>query len=474
MREAASFWRRTRFCTFGRRRGRRASVGATAIGLLFSFLSVPAYATPVAASGGPMRAATAIAASSSGASGYRLVASDGGIFSFGDAGFFGSTGGVVLNRPIVGMASTPDGRGYWLVASDGGIFSFGDAGFFGSTGSVALNRPIVGMAMATGGTTATPTATPTPTPTPAPPAQQVAVQTTSLPSATAGAPYSAYLAATGGQTPYFWVVTSGALPPGITLLSSGQLAGTPTVSGSYTFTVLVRDAGTPALSAVATVTVVVSAAPVSVMTSPNWSGYIAASGTFTGVAGTFTVPFIQAGTSISDSVSEWVGIDGSSNQSLIQAGVRELPDPLNPTLFFVSPWWEILPAPLTNITSMVVRAGDQVTVQIAKIAGTAWRISLLDNTNGQAFTTYQSYSGPESSAEWIVEAPTNDISGVPIQSVLAPYSPAVTFARLLINGSNAALYKAVMIQNGVVVSSPSPFTPNGFAVAYGSSPPQAP
>ena len=66
--------------------------------------------------------------------GYWLVASDGGIFAFGDAGFFGSTGGSTLNKPIVGMAATPDGKGYWLVASDGGIFGFGDAGFFGSTG----------------------------------------------------------------------------------------------------------------------------------------------------------------------------------------------------------------------------------------------------------------------------------------------------------------------------------------------------
>ncbi len=78
--------------------------------------------------------------------GYWLVASDGGVFSFGDAGFFGSTGATPLNAPIVGMAATPDGHGYWLVASDGGIFAFGDAGFFGSTGSIRLNRPIVGMA----------------------------------------------------------------------------------------------------------------------------------------------------------------------------------------------------------------------------------------------------------------------------------------------------------------------------------------
>jgi hypothetical protein len=78
--------------------------------------------------------------------GYWLVASDGGVFAFGDARFYGSTGSLKLNEPIVGMASTPDGGGYWLVASDGGVFTFGDARFHGSTGSLKLNKPIVGMA----------------------------------------------------------------------------------------------------------------------------------------------------------------------------------------------------------------------------------------------------------------------------------------------------------------------------------------
>ncbi|MDE3203544.1 MAG: hypothetical protein KGQ66_04915 [Acidobacteriota bacterium] len=85
-------------------------------------------------------------AATSDGKGYWLVASDGGIFAFGDAHFYGSTGGVPLTRPIVGMAATPDGQGYWLVASDGGIFAFGDAHFFGSTGGVPLVKPIVGMA----------------------------------------------------------------------------------------------------------------------------------------------------------------------------------------------------------------------------------------------------------------------------------------------------------------------------------------
>ncbi len=77
--------------------------------------------------------------------GYWMVASDGGIFSFGDAQFFGSMGGSPLNKPIVGMSTTPTGKGYWLVASDGGIFAFGDANFFGSMGAAKLNQPIVAM-----------------------------------------------------------------------------------------------------------------------------------------------------------------------------------------------------------------------------------------------------------------------------------------------------------------------------------------
>jgi hypothetical protein len=83
--------------------------------------------------------------------GYWIVASDGGIFNYGDAGFMGSAGNIKLNQPIVGMAATPDGGGYWLVASDGGIFSYGDAQFYGSAGAIHLNQPIVGMAGAPGG-----------------------------------------------------------------------------------------------------------------------------------------------------------------------------------------------------------------------------------------------------------------------------------------------------------------------------------
>ena len=74
------------------------------------------------------------------------MASDGGIFNFGDVAYFGSTGGMPISAPVVGMVRTADGQGYWMVGRDGGIFNYGDAGFYGPTGGMHLNKPIVGMA----------------------------------------------------------------------------------------------------------------------------------------------------------------------------------------------------------------------------------------------------------------------------------------------------------------------------------------
>ncbi len=93
---------------------------------------------------------------SGGVGGYWLAAADGGIFSFGNAAFYGSVPGALapgtkLAQPVVGMAATSDRKGYWMDAADGGIFSFGDAAFHGSVPGVLppgthLVQPVVGMA----------------------------------------------------------------------------------------------------------------------------------------------------------------------------------------------------------------------------------------------------------------------------------------------------------------------------------------
>ncbi len=75
----------------------------------------------------------------------------GTVLSRGGAQAYGSLAGKALDKPIVGMAPTPDGHGYWLVASDGGIFTFGDAKYYGSTGNQSLTQPVVALSAAPDG-----------------------------------------------------------------------------------------------------------------------------------------------------------------------------------------------------------------------------------------------------------------------------------------------------------------------------------
>lgn len=94
----------------------------------------------------PTGAVVGIAATPSG-DGYWLVAGDGSVYAFGDAGHYGS-GREVLGEDdfVIGMAATPTGPGYWLLDVAGEVYAFGDAGRFGSLAPIRRNFPSVGMA----------------------------------------------------------------------------------------------------------------------------------------------------------------------------------------------------------------------------------------------------------------------------------------------------------------------------------------
>jgi hypothetical protein len=132
--------------------GSPAAAAAPPVNSVVPFGTTALGANAVAGANAPI---VGMAATSDGG-GYWLVGSDGGIFTFGAAQFYGSTGSLHLQRPIVGITPTATRGGYWLVASDGGIFAFADAGYYGSipgsglnpAGSGmphSLNAPIVGM-----------------------------------------------------------------------------------------------------------------------------------------------------------------------------------------------------------------------------------------------------------------------------------------------------------------------------------------
>ncbi len=155
--------------------------------------------------------------------------------------------------------------------------------------------------------------------------------------------------------------------------------------------------------------------------SLNWSGYAVTptGGGVTAVTSTFTVP--SAGLAPPGFAATWTGIGGYNTSDLIQAGAAEQSAPDNPILgpqYYA--WYELLPdseTQLTNCTgdaNCTVTPGDNVTVNISQVSGNTWSIAMTD-AGKWSWSKNVTYSSSESSAEWILEAPT-----LVAQTVLAP------------------------------------------------------
>ncbi|HEX5425950.1 MAG TPA: fibronectin type III domain-containing protein, partial [Candidatus Acidoferrales bacterium] len=84
------------------------------------------------------------------------------------------------------------------------------------------------------------------------------ITTTSVPNGTTNTAYSAFLYAGGGNTPYTWTISSGSLPTGVTMSTAGDISGTPTAAGAFTFTAKVTDSSSPANTATASFTLTVT------------------------------------------------------------------------------------------------------------------------------------------------------------------------------------------------------------------------
>jgi len=147
--------------------------------------------------------------------------------------------------------------------------------------------------------------------------------------------------------------------------------------------------------------------------SGNWSGYAVtpSADNVTGVDSSFIVP--TASPLIPGFAATWDGIGGYSTSDLIQAGVSEN----SPETGLIeggdyNAWYEILPASETEITdctgnsACTVNAGDQITVDIQLVTGQTWNIDIADPTEGWTWDQDINYASSESSAEWILEAPT--------------------------------------------------------------------
>lgn len=202
--------------------------------------------------------------------------------------------------------------------------------------------------------------------------------------------------------------------------------------------------------------------------SGNWSGNAVTGSTYSSVTAKWTVPTAAASKKATFS-SDWVGIDGFNNSDLIQTGTES--DFFNGSAHYDA-WWEILPSAETVIPSIAVKPGDTITASVTKVSGSRWRINITDGA--QSFTTMQTYTGPQTSAEWIEEAPT--VGGR--IATLANYGQT-TFDPGTVNGANPGLTASdggVMVQKNRVVSTPSnpDSDTDGFNMAFGATAPAPP
>jgi hypothetical protein len=146
--------------------------------------------------------------------------------------------------------------------------------------------------------------------------------------------------------------------------------------------------------------------------SRNWSGYVAANGTFTGVSGTWKVPQPTAG-QVSASDATWVGIGGARGRDLIQAGTEETL--VGSSQVHYNAWIEMLPD-VSHPIPLTVNPGDSVTVSINQSGTDQWLITVADNTTGKSYKTTETYTSSRTSAEWIEEAPSGGRRVVPLDN----------------------------------------------------------
>jgi Putative Ig domain len=183
-------------------------------------------------------------------------------------------------------------------------------------------------------------------------APPLSVTTTSLPGAVAGVAYSAKLAATGGISPYTWLLSGGTLPEGLTLHTNGAISGTPKSAGSATFTVEVADSDTPAETAPGSLSITVGTAALVVTTGTDlptahdgtaYSVKLAADGGITPYTWSLTSGTLPAGLTLRTNGT----IDGTPSADGTYGFSVQVSDAETPPATAGASFTLVVPAPLT-------------------------------------------------------------------------------------------------------------------------------
>lgn len=213
--------------------------------------------------------------------------------------------------------------------------------------------------------------------------------------------------------------------------------------------------------------------PAGVNTSENWSGYVASgNNTYTSVTGTWIVPSVTAAANTNSSAdATWVGIGGTTSQTLIQAGTQAIVNGSGSISY--QAWYETLPA-ATQPTSLTVSPGDSITATVTQTSAGEWNVSLVNNTTRQSFETQLSYNASLASAEWIEEMPSDQNTLIPLDNfgtISFTNGSATQNGTSVTIAQSGALPLTMINRSGQVLSSPSALGSDGksFVVTRGSA-----
>lgn len=138
--------------------------------------------------------------------------------------------------------------------------------------------------------------------------------------------------------------------------------------------------------------------------STNWSGYLAANGTFTGVSASWTATLATGNGSTTSADSTWIGIGGVTSNDLIQVGTQNIISASGQVS--TSAFYELLPNSSQTVPGVTVSEGDSMTASLTEISSGQWTVTITDKTDGESWTTSIAYVSSLSSAEWIEEDPS--------------------------------------------------------------------
>jgi hypothetical protein len=228
-------------------------------------------------------------------------------------------------------------------------------------------------------------------------------------------------------------------------------------------------------------------------TAENWSGYAqsGSNGIYSAITGSFVVPTVDTSSSSQQFSSEWLGIGGDTDSTLIQAGVEA--DNVGGTAIYLA-WTEVLPQS-EHALRLKINPGDTIGVTIVETAKNSWKIVLADQSTRAQASRKVHYTSTGASAEAILErpcvqapcdsltdlanlAPTTAATFDLLMTSTSRPGPVPTYEPFMVSPGNATLQDISMLDNSGshVIATPSDadFDGDGFVVTDGSSVPDPP